>query len=362
MKFRTLAVEGFRNFQRLEADFSGGNHFICGDNGQGKTNLLEALGLVTALRSFRIADPVHFISWQAPGREARLCFRIEHEQMGESELELWFGRGGKRILLDGEPVRKMGDFVGLFPTVAFSSQDIQILRGAPGLRRRWLDMMLVDMEGDYYRALSAYHQALKARNALLKDGAGASARRPFEQLLIETGWQLTHMRQRLVAEFCPLFRVAYRRIANVEESPELAYQAHLPAADEAAYREQFMLRGQRDMEQRTTRNGPHRDELQFTLLGHPAREFASEGQQRALVLAMQLAHVQWFKERGMVQPVILADDIVGELDKGRRAAFWHSLEEGIQVFATGTALPADGIDGWARWRMRSGSLLAEAEA
>lgn len=360
MWIESVAVESFRNFDRLHVGFGTQSHFIRGGNGQGKTNLLEALGLITSLRSFRIAEQANFLRWESPDLDARLLFTIRHEERGECELEIALGRRSKRILLDGNPVKRMGDFIGTFPTVAFSSQDIQILRGSPGMRRRWMDMLLVDLHRPYYGLLLRYHQALKSRNALLKQRSAHSALQPFEQLLVASGWQLQALRQRLLSEFEPYFEKAYAAISRVAEKPQLRYQPNLQAQSEQEYAAVFAIRSQRDAELRTTSHGPHRDDVGIFLQDHPAREYASEGQQRGLVLALRMGHVDWLCANSGVRPVVLADDIVGELDADRRAGFWKMVDDRIQVFATGTALPALQLEGWGRWDMLAGVALPMA--
>jgi DNA replication and repair protein RecF len=361
MQFEKIRLINFRNFATVEAGFSGQADFICGRNGQGKTNLLEALGFVTSLRSFRTVDARSLIRWDTPAREAGLFFVVQHEERGPTTLEIHLQPGAKRVLLDGEPVRRMRDIIGLFPTVTFSSHDIQILRGGPALRRRFMDMLFVAMDVEYYSTLTRYHQALKARNALLKSGQPGPASRPFDEALIDSGWKLSQLRRSLAECYQPLVVDAYETIARTSEQPEVLYDASIAAVERDAYEEQFRNAARRDLERRTTGKGPHRDDLDIRLFGRDAREFASEGQQRGLVLAMRLALVEWYRSNSKIAPVILADDIVGELDASRRHGFWQAIGPSSQVIATGTERPTqDNPRQWRYWEMKSG-LLSQAE-
>lgn len=357
MRFKKIRVRQFRNFAFLEAAFTEGAQFIRGNNGQGKTNLLEALGLVTSLRSFRTNENSALVRWKALPPEAHLLYELEHEQLGETTLEVRIQSGSKRILLDGNPVRRMSEILGSFPTITFSSQDIQILRGAPSLRRRLMDMMFVVMDSGYYVLLTRYYKALKARNALLKAGAPDAQQGSFESQLIEGGWKLTRLRGELLKAFSEHFGRAYAGISGTDEAPELVYHPSIDVDGRAAYEAAFLASTNRDRETGTTNRGPHRDDLRFRLLGHTAREFASEGQQRGLVLALRMGLVDWYRMRGGTPPVILADDIVGELDPSRRRGFWEMLGSGSQIIATGTAFPGeDASRRWSHWKMEGGEL------
>ncbi len=360
MIFSSLRVRNFRNFQQMEARFPDGAQFICGSNGQGKTNLLEALGLVTTLRSFRTSDVPSMINWSANPRESVLVFELLHERLGETQLELHLRPGSKKVIVDGQPIRRLGELIGDFPTITFSSQDIQIVRSGPALRRRLMDMMFVVMDPAYYDTLSRYYQALKSRNALLKQRAGTSQRRIFDEAIIKEGWQLTRMRAQLLQIFIPHFKAAYEGISGVQEDPDLSYAPSIECRDHAEYESVFLAGMRRDQETTTTNKGPHRDDLVLRLFKHSAKEFASEGQQRGLVLALRMGLVQWYKQRGGSPPVILADDIVGELDTHRRQGFWRMLGDECQIIATGTVFPReDNFHNWVHWKMDDGNLSHE---
>jgi DNA replication and repair protein RecF len=363
MRFQGFRAVNFRNFEQIGANFPAGAQFICGRNGQGKTNLLEALGYVTSLRSFRISETSALIRWEAQPRETAMVYDIDHDNLGQTTLEIRLKPGSKQVFLDGSPVRKLSEILGYFPTITFSSQDIQILRGSPSLRRRMMDMMFVMMDPAYYGTLTRYFRALKSRNALLKQRAPSNQLKPFEDCLVQEGWSLMALRRQLLDTFLPHFASSYRGISGVEEQPVLVYKGSIDAEDPDAYEHAFLTCKRRDVETATTNKGPHRDDLEIRLQEHTARDFASEGQQRGLVLALRMGMVAWYRQAGGTHPVILADDIVGELDAGRRRGFWRMLGTECQILATGTAFPLeDDFHQWNNWNMEDGQLsLAEKE-
>ncbi|MDF3056563.1 MAG: recombination protein RecF [Rariglobus sp.] len=362
MRLRRITLQHFRNIALAELTFAGRQQFFVGANGQGKTNLLEAAGFVSALRSFRTADTRVLIAHGQP--EAALACEFEHERLGPTKLVIKLRSGGKEVWCDGEKVTRLGDYLGRFPTVVFSSQDQQLVRGAPGLRRRWLDFTLAAMDTAYLRALQGYHKALAERNALLKRGgaAGGAELSAFEKPLAAAAAELQVKREAGVAELAGHVAAAYSQIADGAERAGLRYAPDVTAENAHGWLGVFERGRTRDQQFRTTLAGLHRDELLFTLEERAAKEFGSEGQQRSLVLALQLAQVSFFRARSGVEPLLLADDVLGELDPQRRRRFWATLGEARQVIATGTTLPDAELGTWEVFRVSGGTFAKEAGA
>lgn len=365
MRLRRITLQHFRNISLAELAFDGRQQFFVGDNGQGKTNLLEAAGFVSALRSFRTTDSRVLI---AHGQaEAALACEFEHERLGVTKLVIKLRPGGKEVWCDGEKVTRLGDYLGRFPTVVFSSQDQQLVRGAPGLRRRWMDFTLAAMDTGYLRALQGYHKALAERNALLKRGAGVvgsggAELSAFEKPLAAAAAELLVKREAGVAELAEHVAAAYAQIADGAERAGLRYAPDVTAENAHGWLGVFERGRARDAQFRTTLAGPHRDELLFVIGERAAKEFGSEGQQRSLVLALQLAQVSFFRARSGVEPLLLADDVLGELDPQRRRRFWATLGEARQVIATGTTLPDAELGAWEVFRVKGGTFTKEASA
>jgi DNA replication and repair protein RecF len=358
MQLRRIALQNFRNIAWAELALPETGAALVGANAQGKTNLLEAVGLLTALRSFRQNDNRLLIAHGQP--EAALRFELEHERLGATTVTLRLRPDGKEVEVDATPVTRYGDFLGKFPTVLFSSQDNQLIRGSPGARRRWLDLVLAAMDAGYLNALQRYHRALDGRNRLLKGRADNAQLAAFERPLAAAGVAVIRARTAGAAELGERVRAAYAVIAPGQEAVDLVYEPDVAECDEASLGELLAAGRERDLLLKSTGRGPHRDDIDLTLDGRSSRDFGSEGQQRSLVLALRLAQLGHFRERSGVRPVVLADDVLGELDEGRRARFWSAIEPGTQVLATGTSVPAGAAAGWQVFRVERGTFADEA--
>jgi DNA replication and repair protein RecF len=364
MLLRTLSLQNFRNIAAAKLGFEGRRQFLVGANGQGKTNVLEAAGCLTALRSFRTADSGAMIRQGFP--EAGIAAEVDHEHRGATRLRLLFRPDGKEIWSDQERVKRLADHLGQFPVVAFSSQDIQLVRGSPAGRRRWMDLTLSAMDAGYLRALQTYTRAMAGRNKLLKQGNPALAElTAFEQVLAPAAAELVRQRMAGMAELSAAVAAAYTKLSGADEGAALSYDGPAPGADTAAgpslpayWKDRWERDRAVDLRLRGTLHGPHRDDLALSVKGASARECASEGQQRSLVLALRLAQAAWFHGRSRTRPVILADDVLGELDPARRRAFWAALDPAAQVLASGTTLPDPELGPWQIFRVDQGVIGA----
>ncbi|HEY4302688.1 MAG TPA: DNA replication and repair protein RecF [Candidatus Didemnitutus sp.] len=355
MRFRSVNLQNFRNLALASVTFAGRRTFLVGANGQGKSNFLEALGYVTALRSFRGAEPRALVGFGAD--TAGAGFVLEHETLGESRITVTLGPDGREVAWEQGRVTRLGDFIGRFPTVAFSAQDHQLLRGAPALRRRWLDLTLAAMNPTYLSELQSYTRAVAERNILLKHGGrDAAALTAFEHEAAAHAAPLAAQRAAGVAELGGHFGRSYASLVPEGETAGLAYTPDVPAESAAEFAVRLQRNRPRDLALKSTTQGPHRDDLELTLGDRPARLFASEGQQRCAVLALKLAQAAYFTGHAHVLPVLLCDDVLGELDAGRRERFWASLDVGSQVIATGTARPA-GAAAWQCLEVAAGRII-----
>lgn len=355
MRLRKLTLRHFRNVGFAALEMSGRQQFLLGANGQGKTNLLEAAGFITALRSFRTTDNKLLVGH---GQQcAAVACDMEHERLGETLVTVKLRHDGKEVWMDQTRVTRLADYLGQFPTVVFSSQDMQLVRGSPAGRRRWLDLTLAAMDPGYFRALQTFTRALAERNALLKMGKGSDAElAAFEQTLAPSAADLIAGRRAGLATLGAALQLAYARLCDDREPAGLAYEPNFGDASAEALLARYESGRARDQQFRTTMAGPHRDDFHFTVKHTAAKDYASEGQQRSLVLALRLAQATFFRDRSGVRPVLLADDVLGELDPARRRRFWASIDPESQVIATGTHLPEAELGAWQVFEVADGAV------
>jgi len=371
MRLRSITLQDFRNISFARLEFRGRQSFLIGPNGQGKTNLLEAAGFITALRSFRTREARHLIATGA--REAAIRCEVQREDAGKVGEENSGGdietvalliklrAEGRELWRDGDRVGRLGEHLGQFPIVVFSSQDMALLRGAPALRRRWLDLTIAAVDAEYLKLLQGYHRALASRNSLLKTGGSDAAIVAFEQTMAPAAAQIVARRCVGLAELSErLWEAGAKLGGDSSNDTGLRYVPKFDAQNEVAWAERWAKGRERDRQFRSTLSGPHRDDFLFLHGGQSAEVYASEGQQRGLVLALCLAQAQWFHGKTGIRPVLLADDVLGELDPQRRQRFWEAIDDESQVIATGTAPPDASLGEWQIFEVSGGTFNEKA--
>ncbi len=360
MILKKISLQDFRNIRFASIEFKESEAFFVGANGQGKTNLLEAIGYVSALRAFRTNDRRVLIRGGADG--AKILYEFDHEVRGASSVVVGLRSSGKEVECDGERVGRFADYIGLFPSVIFASGDIQLIRGAPALRRRFLDLYLSSLDRDYLNVLQVFHKALQERNSLLKTLGDEAQLEAFDAQLIPAGVSLIKKRQAAAVVLNEKLCLFYEALSEGKERAGFVYRANTESDTEESFRS--ILEGSRRRDQLTgvTQRGPHRDDCLFQLNGKDALTYGSEGQQRGVVLALRFAQLEQCREQTGISPLILADDVLGELDPVRRSYFWETLDSNAQVFATGTVVPElVGERSWSVFNVCEGNFTAMVE-
>jgi len=337
MRILEMRLQDFRNVTFASIDLSANRCFLLGSNGQGKSNYLEAVGLLSALRSFRTQSTA--VLPRRGQKEFSIFYRVEMMDAGESEIIVRFGDGVRRVEVDGEPVSRMRDFIGRYPVVALSSDDLMLLRGSPAERRRLIDLTLATLDPEYYSAVKYYHRSVAGRNRLLKQGASAPELSAFELEIAKHGIKVIAFRVGVMARIREHLKTIYAGIAEGTEGADFTYQPNVESDDIESYRALLQANRQRDSIIGTTQRGPHRDDFKLTFDVGRAKEYASDGQQRGFCVALRLAQSALYVERLGIEPLLLVDDVLGELDTVRREGFWKVCPESMQVIASGTELP-----------------------
>ena len=355
MHLAQLRLRDFRNYRRLDADFAPGFHLLLGDNAQGKTNILEAVYLLATLRSFRGVGGAQMIRHGQKGYFAG----GNVVGQGEHEIKMYWSASERKLALDGHPVKKLTDYLGVLRTVVFCTEDLQLVKGAARARRRFLDLLLAQTQPGYLPLLQRYMHAVRARNALLKQRSTDEATLDsFSRELVGLGDQIIRARRELAPKFSPLARLAYRRISNDAEELRIEY---LPSVKKDFAVELAQAR-RREQSYRATLIGPHRDDLQLLLNEKSAGQFGSEGQKRTLATSLKMAQAEYLTGLHGSPPILLIDDIMGELDVKRRSGFLPLLERAHQsrgqVFMTATEenWPSELSRELHRWEVKSGLL------
>ena len=355
MHLSHLRLRDFRNYARLDADFSPGFHLLLGDNAQGKTNILEAIYLMATLRSFRGVGGAQMIRHGAKG------YFVGGNVVGRDsrEIKIYWSARERKLALDGQPVKKLADYFGALRTVVFCTEDLQLVKGSSRSRRRFLDLLLAQTQPSYLPLLQRYMHTVRQRNALLKQRtADESALEVFSAELVKLGNEIIRARRELVPKFSPLARLAYRRISNgaedlrIEYSPSVKNDFAVELANSRTREKTF----------RATLVGPHRDDLQLLQNEKSAAQFGSEGQKRTLVIALKMAQAEFLTGIHGSAPILLIDDVMGELDVKRRSGLLPLLENarktGGQVFMTCTEenWPRELGRDLHRWEVKTGTL------
>ncbi|MEY2399415.1 MAG: replication and repair protein RecF [Actinomycetota bacterium] len=348
MRVNWLAVQDFRNYTSARLDIApDGLTVVEGQNGQGKTNLLEAIGWLATLSSFRGAPNEALVR-----QDARAAFvRAEADRDGRRLLlEAEIPRAGApRVLVNAQPLRRSRDLLGAVRVSVFSPDDLSLIKGGPAERRQLLDDALVALAPQHTETIAAVERVLRQRGALLRSAGGKATADVVATLdvwdskLAEHGAVLVNARRALAAQLEPVTAKAYAAVAQGAAAIGLRYvpswsnpteidtRAALHAALGAARAD--------DLRRGVTTLGPHRDELELHIGTLPARTHASQGEQRSLALALRLAVHETVTEVTGAAPVLLLDDVFSELDAHRSAALLANLPPGQAILTTAGPLP-----------------------
>jgi len=342
MKITTLDLIDFRNYPKAHITFGDGVNILVGKNAQGKTNVLEAIHFLATSRSFRTRHFKEAIRFDQPFAV------IEGRADGfrSTDLRIVLSQEGKKTFVNGASADNAGDFIGYLNAVLFVPEDLMMVKGSPKLRRRLLDDELSKMSPIYLYSITKYRQLVKERNACLKvlkdkKQDGDLVLDVLSEQLADTQVNLIRKRAVFTKRLSQAAGTIYKDISAGEELT-IAYKCSYKKADKGVILEKYRKTVSRDIAYAQTVDGLHKDDLVFRLDGQDAGQFASQGQQRSIVLAVKMAILDIIQEDTGDYPVLLLDDVLSELDAARQTKLLAHIEHKVQTMMTTTSIT--GID------------------
>ncbi|MFH1709616.1 MAG: DNA replication/repair protein RecF [bacterium] len=333
MRIKKLKLNNFRNFAEGEVAIGEGTTVFYGGVGEGKTNLIEAIFLLSVGKSYRASESHQVISW---GKNEAYVRGEGTGRAGDMAVAIKVTKTGKKIELNGENNKRSIDLMGGLRSVLFHSEDTEIVSGGPQARRRYLDIAISQSSKNYAYNLREYYRILKQRNSALLKYAGADMT-AWDDQLVKTGAWITQVRENVISEIAQVADQIIKSLAGENQKLEIRY---VPSGetDPEAFKFRLSKAIDIDVARGTTTVGPHRDDFKLLLSGVDARYFASSGEKKTIVLALKLAEVEFIREVTGEKPALLLDDVFSTLDTKRSRALISATGDGSQCIITLTDL------------------------
>lgn len=344
MFVESIQVNNYRNYDSADVTFSQGVNIFFGNNAQGKTNLLEAVYLSGTSRSHRGSKDKELIRFGSDEAHVRLFFKkntLSHRL--DFHLKK---RKSKGIAIDGIPIKKTSDLLGMLPIVFFSPEDLSMIKDGPSMRRKFLDMEMSQLDKTYLKYLSNYNRLLGERNNLLKQiGVYPQLRDTldgWDEQLVFTGVKIIEKRQKFICLIDEMMQEMHGKLTGQQEKIQVLYEKNVSWEE---FRDVLWSRREKDIRSGTTSVGPHRDDMAFLIHGVDIRRFGSQGQQRTAALALKLSEIRLIEQISGDTPILLLDDVLSELDSHRQNYLLENIS-GIQ-----TMISCTGLDDFVNTRM-----------
>ena len=341
MQLQQLTLVNFRNYANAKIDFGDGVHVIHGNNGAGKTTILEAVHYLALTKSFRATTDKHLVLSKQDMCRVHGTFLTAQGQTIRTNIA-YSHESGKHLTVNGQKIPRFSEYIGAVPIVLLHPSDLSLSQGGPFQRRRFLDVLLSQSSKVYLDSLIQYNRSLRQRNLLLQNGqCDAQLLQSWEENLITHGAEIIRKRHAAVAELNERAKRHYLTLSEQEDKTHIVYECNIKTDDmnalEENYRQTFERRRASEREQGTTGAGPHRDDLLFLLNGKPMKTHASQGEHKTMVIALKLAEYHHLEAQQHQAPILLFDDIFGELDALRIQRMLAQLIRIGQVFVTTTS-------------------------
>ena len=343
MHLEKLGITQFRNYDFLELEFCPGINILTGDNGEGKTNVLESIHYLSMTRGFQAQGEKYAIQENAP------FFMCEgHWQHQEESFSVqcnYVPGKGKKVLINGKATRRLSEHIGRIPLIIVLPNDTQLIYGTPSLRRRFADAFISQYDPEYLRQLIVYDKALIQRNAQLARFAEGQPFDPdllglWDRQLIPAGRFIHAKRVEFLQEYSPLFTRYFHLIVSDKEQPVIHYKSQFTTNTQEEWEELFRQNREKERYSQRSAIGIHKDDLSFLIDGQPVKNFGSQGQQKTFLISLKLAQYEMLLQHNERPPLLLLDDIFDKLDMNRLSSIAAILEKEVrgQVFITDTSL------------------------
>lgn len=336
MKIVSIELENFRNYDKLFVKFDQGTNLFYGDNAQGKTNILEAVYLCGTTKSHRGGKDREIIRFGQ--EESHIRMKMMRKEI-PCRIDMHLKKNkAKGIAVNGIPIRRAGELLGLGNFVFFSPEDLSIIKNGPSERRRFLDMELCQLNKLYLFHLTNYSRVLTQRNKLLKDipfhPEYGDTLDLWDSQLVKYGCQIIRARETFIRQLNELVFSIHRKLSGGREELNVSYERNVT---EEEFADMIKKNREKDLRLKLTHTGPHRDDLMFEVGDVDIRRFGSQGQQRTAALSLKLAEIELVKKISQDSPVLLLDDVLSELDENRQHALLESIRE-VQTLITCTGI------------------------
>ena len=336
MIIESMELQHYRNYPALQISFDPGTNIFYGDNAQGKTNALEAVYVCCTTKSHRVSRDKDLIRFGQ--EEAHIKLQVKKDNVSyRIDMHLKKNKP-KGIAVNGIPIRKASELFGIANVVFFSPEDLNIIKNGPSERRRFLDLELCQVNKLYVHNLVNYNKILMQRNKCLKDLSFRpeyeSTLEIWDEQLVRYGLPLMEYRKQFIDQLNRLIEVVHGKLTGKKEHLVLSYEPNVQPEEFSAV---LMKNRESDKKQKTTLSGPHRDDMSFFINQIDIRKFGSQGQQRSAALSLKLSEIELVRELIHDYPILLLDDVLSELDRGRQNHLLNSINH-IQTMITCTGL------------------------
>jgi len=342
MNLETLHLLFFKNYEEVNLHLSPHINCFIGDNGSGKTNLLDAIHYLSLTKSAFNAADTQTIKHGEEFFVVRGRFHSPTPEPADEVIQCSLRVGQKKTVThDKQPYERISDHIGRYPVVLISPYDTDLIRQGSEDRRRYFDSLMSQLDHTYLELLISYSHLLRQRNALLKAANGHSYDRDYllvlDEQLAPLGEQIAQFRQQFLDEFTPIFQRHYQQLSDDREEVTLTYKSQVPATD---FLKVLRLNERKDLLLQRTHAGPHRDDFIFLMNDLPVKSYGSQGQQKSYAIALKLAQFEILSIRKQQKPILLLDDIFDRLDEKRITQLMRLVADHTfgQVFLTDTHL------------------------